>query len=118
MYHIRMSWLNYHHLLYFWTVAREGSIAKACERLLLSQPTISGQIRELERAFGAKLFEKAGRNLVLTEAGREAYRYADEIFSLGRELQDSMQGQPVGRADRRTAIVPSGVRGQRHGNVR
>jgi LysR family transcriptional activator of nhaA len=78
-----MSWLNYHHLLYFWTVAREGSIVRACERLLLSQPTISGQIRELERAFGAKLFDKVGRNLVLTEAGREAYRYADYFLTLG-----------------------------------
>jgi LysR family transcriptional activator of nhaA len=86
--------------LYFWTVAREGSIAKACETLLLAQPTISGQIRELERALGAKLFEKVGRNLVLSEAGREAYRYADEIFTLGRELQDSMQGRPTGRAAR------------------
>jgi len=95
-----VSWLNYHHLLYFWTVAREGSIAKACERLLLSQPTISGQIRELERAFGAKLFDKAGRNLVLTEAGREAYRYADEIFTLGQELQATMQDGSVGRAVR------------------
>lgn len=95
-----MSWLNYHHLLYFWTVAREGSIAKACERLLLSQPTISGQIRELERAFGAKLFDKVGRNLVLTEAGREAYRYADEIFTLGQELQGTMQGGAVGRTVR------------------
>lgn len=95
-----MSWLNYHHLLYFWTVACEGSIAKACDRLLLSQPTISGQIRELERAFGVKLFDKVGRNLVLTEAGREAYRYADEIFTLGQELQGTMQGRPVGRAVR------------------
>ncbi len=95
-----MSWLNYHHLLYFWTVAREGSVAKACERLLLSQPTISGQIRQLEQALGAKLFKKVGRNLVLTEAGREAYRYADEIFTLGQELQETMQGRPVGRAAR------------------
>lgn len=97
MYHRRMTWLNYHHLLYFWTVAREGSIAKACERLLLSQPTISGQIRELEKAFGAKLFDKVGRNLVLTEAGRDAYRYADEIFALGQELQATMQGGSIGR---------------------
>lgn len=92
-----MEWLNYHHLLYFWTVAREGSIAKACEKLFLTQPTISGQIRELERSFGAKLFTKVGRNLVLTDAGREAYRYADEIFSLGRDLQEAMHGRPAGR---------------------
>lgn len=105
MYCIRMAWLNYHHLLYFWTVAREGSIAKACERLLLSQPTISGQIRELEKAFGAKLFDKVGRNLVLTEAGREAYRYADEIFTLGHELQSTMLGGPRGRPVR----LPIGI---------
>lgn len=95
-----MQWLNYHHLLYFWTVAREGSIARACDKLLLTQPTISGQIRELERSFGAALFTKVGRNLVLTDAGREAYRYADEIFSLGRELQNAMQGHPTGRVAR------------------
>lgn len=95
-----MTWLNYHHLLYFWTVAREGSIAKACERLLLSQPTISGQIRELEHAFGTKLFDKVGRNLVLTESGREAYRYADQIFTLGQELQTNMHGGAAGRAVR------------------
>ncbi len=100
MYSFHMSWLNYHHLLYFWTVAREGSIARACGILLLTQPTISGQIRELERAFGTRLFDKVGRNLVLTEAGREAYRYADEIFTLGKELRETMQGRPAGRAVR------------------
>jgi LysR family transcriptional activator of nhaA len=93
-----MAWLNYHHLFYFWTVAREGSIAKACDRLLLSQPTISGQLRQLERSLGVKLFSKVGRNLVLTDAGREAYRYADEIFTLGEELQETLQGRPAGRA--------------------
>lgn len=105
MYPVNMDWLNYHHLFYFWNVAREGSIARACDKLLLTQPTISGQIRELERSFGVKLFDKVGRNLVLTEAGREAYRYADEIFTLGQELKGSMQGQPVGRAVR----LPIGI---------
>jgi len=92
-----MTWLNYHHLLYFWTVAREGSIARACTLLHLTQPTISGQLRTLEKAVGAKLFDRVGRNLVLTETGRVVYRYADEIFSLGRELQDTLKGRPVGR---------------------
>lgn len=109
MYPRVVSWLNYHHLFYFWTVAREGTIAKACERLLLSQPTISGQLRELERAFGTKLFDKVGRNLVLTEAGREAYRYADEIFTLGQELKDAMHGQPVGRAVRLHVGIPEAL---------
>lgn len=93
-----MNWLNYHHLLYFWTVAREGSIARACTLLHLTQPTISGQLRTLEKATGAKLFERVGRNLVLTETGQVMYRYADEIFSLGRELQDTIKGRPHGRS--------------------
>jgi LysR family transcriptional activator of nhaA len=92
-----MAWLNYHHLLYFWTVAREGTIARACGQLHLTQPTISGQLRALEKAIGAKLFERVGRNLALTDTGRVVYRYADEIFSLGRELQDTLKGQPPGR---------------------
>lgn len=92
-----MEWLNYHHLLYFWTVAREGSIAKACEKLLLAQPTISGQLRLLEETLGEKLFARAGRGLVLTEVGQVVYRYADEIFGLGRELQDVLKGRPRGR---------------------
>jgi len=93
-----MDWLNYHHLQYFWVVAREGSIAKACKILRLAQPTISGQIRELEKTLKAPLFERSGRNLVLTETGRTVYRYADEIFSLGRELQDTLRSRPTGRA--------------------
>jgi LysR family transcriptional activator of nhaA len=97
MYSGGMAWLNYHHLLYFWTVAREGSIARACAQLHLTQPTISGQLRALEKAWGAKLFERVGRNLVLTDMGRVVYRYADEIFLLGRELQDTLRGQPPTR---------------------
>jgi LysR family transcriptional activator of nhaA len=93
-----MEWLNYHHLLYFWMVAREGSIAKACERLHLAQPTISGQLRLLEETLGEKLFARAGRGLALTEVGQVVYRYADEIFSLGRELQDVLKGRPQGRS--------------------
>lgn len=92
-----MEWLNYHHLMYFWVVAREGSVARACKQLRLAQPTISGQIRELEKSLKAALFERSGRNLVLTETGRMVYRYADEIFTLGRELQDAVRSQPTGR---------------------
>lgn len=92
-----MEWLNYHHLLYFYVVAREGSVAQASRLLLLAQPTITGQIRALEKAIGEKLFARAGRRLVLTEAGRLAYRYASEIFSLGRELTDALKGRPSGR---------------------
>ena len=91
-----MHWLNYHHLLYFWTVAREGSIAAACRRLHLTQPTVSGQIKVLELSLKAKLFARQGRSIVLTETGRLVYRYADEIFSLGRELVDAVGGRPTG----------------------
>lgn len=93
-----MEWLNYHHLLYFWVVAREGSIAKACQRLHLTQPTVSVQIRRLEKAIKAQLFERSGRALALTDTGRMVYRYADEIFSLGRELQDAIRDRPRGQA--------------------
>jgi LysR family transcriptional regulator, transcriptional activator of nhaA len=92
-----MEWLNYHHLLYFWTVAREGTIARASEELRLAQPTISGQIRVLEDQLGEKLFQRSGRNLVLTDIGRLVYRYADDIFGLGRELMDTLKDRPTGR---------------------
>jgi LysR family transcriptional activator of nhaA len=100
MYSKGMEWLNYHHLLYFWTVAKEGSIARACEKLRLAQPTISGQLRLLEDTLGEKLFTKMGRGLVMTEVGQVVYRYADEIFGLGRELQDVLKGRPRGRSMR------------------
>ena len=100
-----MDWLNYHHLLYFWTVAREGTIARASKKLLLSQSTISGQIRTLERSLHVKLFERVGRNLVLSDAGRKVYRYADEIFALGQDLCATLEGG----ANRRLSRVEVGV---------
>jgi len=92
-----MEWLNYHHLLYFWMVAREGSVTRAATELRLGQPTVSAQIRTLEEAFGEKLFARVGRNLVLTDVGRFVFRYAEDIFSLGRELQNTLKGRPTGR---------------------
>jgi LysR family transcriptional activator of nhaA len=92
-----MPSLKYHQLYYFWVVAREGSIARATRKLHLAQPTISGQLRALERTMGERLFAKSGRNLVLTEMGHVVLRYADEIFSLGREMMDTVQGRPTGR---------------------
>lgn len=83
-------WLNYHHLLYFWTVAKHGSIAAAAKSLRLAQPTISAQIRALEESLGTPLFVRAHRRLGLTTAGRVAYRYADEIFGLGKQLVDAL----------------------------
>lgn len=100
-----MNWLNYHHLLYFWTAAREGSIAAACRKLHLTQPTVSGQIKALERALKASLFERRGRSIALTETGRLVYRYADEIFSLGRELEDAVAGRVTGGGLRFTVGV-------------
>lgn len=92
-----MDWLNYHHLLYFWMVAREGTILRAAEKLHIGQPAISTQLKSLEESLGQKLFQKAGRRLELTDTGRIVFRYADEIFSLGRELADTLKGHPVGR---------------------
>jgi len=92
-----MEWLNYHHLLYFWTVVRAGSIQKAGEELRISPPAISAQLKLLEDRLGEKLFARAGRRLVLTETGRTVFSYAEDIFSLGRELMDVVKNRPVGR---------------------
>jgi LysR family transcriptional regulator, transcriptional activator of nhaA len=100
-----MEWLNYHHLLYFWTVVREGGISRAGKQLRLAQPTISAQLRALEERLGEKLFQRSGRKLVLTEIGRLVYGYADEIFALGRELTDTLKGRPSGRPIRFTVGV-------------
>lgn len=88
-----MEWLNYHHLLYFWTVAHTGSVTAAAAELRLAQPTISGQLRCLEEALGEKLFRRVGRQLVLTDYGQVVYQYAGEIFSLGRELLDTTKAK-------------------------
>ena len=87
-----MSQLNLKHLRYFWMVATHGSITRASELLHLTPQTISGQLRDLEEQVGEKLFEKSGRNLVLTETGRIVFSYADEMFRLGNELQDVLAG--------------------------
>jgi LysR family transcriptional activator of nhaA len=100
-----MEWLNYHHLYYFWTVARAGSIAKASEELRLAQPTISNQLKTLEGALEVKLLERQGRRLVLTDAGRTVLRYADDIFRTGRELQRAVKGLPTGQRLRLVAGV-------------
>lgn len=89
--------LNYKHLYYFWVVAKQGSIAKASALLHLTPPTLSGQIRVLEQSMDAQLFTKSGRNLVLTEAGRLAYDYAEDIFLLGRELEEVLKTRTLGR---------------------
>lgn len=97
--------LNYHHLRYFWVVASEGSIAKACGVLHVSQPTISGQLRELEKSIGEPLFERAGRNLRLTQTGRMVKGYCDELFAIGRELGNALAGDRSGRVERLTVGI-------------
>ena len=101
-----MDWLNYHHLLYFWTVAKEGGISRAAERLHLAQPTLSTQIKKLENSIGTKLFERTGRTMVLTDTGQVVYRYAEEIFTLGRELTDTLKGRPSDKRLKLTVGVP------------
>lgn len=93
----RLEWVNYHHLLYFWVVAREGGLLPAGKVLRLSHPTLSAQIHALEDRLGEKLFMKIGRKLALTEVGRVAFRYADEIFTLGREMVDTIKGRSTGQ---------------------
>jgi len=86
--------LNYHHLLYFWAVAKHGGIARASEELGVAPPTISTQIKSLEETLGEDFFHRRGRQLVLTESGQLAFGYAEEIFSLGREMVNSIQRHP------------------------
>lgn len=86
-----MAWLNYHHLYYFWRIATEGSIAGAAKKLHIGQPTLSTQLRLLEEALGRPLFERRKKQLVLTEAGRIALNYANEIFRMGGEMQEAIQ---------------------------
>jgi LysR family transcriptional activator of nhaA len=104
-----MPFLNYHHLMYFWTVAREGGVARAAEKLHLSSPTISAQIHELEDTLGDKLFERRGRSLVLTEVGQLVFKYADDIFTLGRELLDAVKLGPDSRPQKLTVGISDAV---------
>jgi len=86
-----VNWLNYHHLFYFRTIAAEGGIARAAEKLRLGQPTLSTQLKQLEESLGRPLFERRNRRLVLTEAGQLALQYANEIFRLGEEMTEAIQ---------------------------
>ncbi|GIT88595.1 LysR family transcriptional regulator [Roseobacter sp. OBYS 0001] len=88
-----MSEFNYHHLRYFWAVAHDGNLTRTAERLNLSQSAVSIQIKQLEAQLGHALFERRGRQLILTEAGRIALDHADAIFSAGRELVGTLEEQ-------------------------
>ena len=100
-----MQRINYHHLHYFWTVAKEGSISRASEKLHLTQPTISAQIGQFEEAIGERLFDRVGRSLTITDTGRGVFEYAEEIFALGRELTQFINGRDVGRGARLTVGI-------------
>jgi len=108
-----MEWLNYHHLLYFWTVVRAGTIHKASNELRVSAPAISTQLKLLEDQLDEKLLTRSGRRLVLTEMGKTVFGYAEEIFTLGRELLDVVKNRPVGRPLRLDVgvadVVPKGI---------
>lgn len=92
-----MSMLNYHHLRYFHAVAVEGGVTAAAEALGVSQPSVSAQIRQLEEALGQTLFDRSGRGMNLTAEGKVVLEYADEIFRLGRELEETVRGHLRGR---------------------
>jgi LysR family transcriptional activator of nhaA len=94
------TWLNYHHLYYFWLAAREGGVSAAARKLRLAQPTVSRQVRALEAALGAPLFDRRGGRVALTAAGRTALRHADDIFARGRDLVAELAGAPGGAAAR------------------
>jgi LysR family transcriptional regulator, transcriptional activator of nhaA len=101
-----MPTLNYHHLRYFWAIAHERSLTRAAQRLHVSQSALSIQLRQLEERLGQKLFERSGKRLVLTEAGRIALDYADTIFRAGDELVGLLQGRSAaGRQPLRIGAV-------------
>lgn len=87
------NWLNYHHLYYFWIIAQEESVSVAAKKLRLAQPTLSAQLKQLEENLGTQLFDRIGRNLSLTENGKLVFKYADNIFTLGKELQAVVKGE-------------------------
>ncbi len=89
-----MSSLNYHHLHLFWAVANEGTLNRAAERLHISQSAVSSQLKKLEDHLGHPLFERAGRKLIITEAGKIALDYANTIFKAGNELINTLEGKP------------------------
>ncbi|MEO8178775.1 MAG: LysR family transcriptional regulator [Deltaproteobacteria bacterium] len=103
-----MDWLNYHHLYYFSIIAQEGGVTPAARKLRLTHSTLSTQLRALELHFGARLFERRGKRLVLTSFGADALRYASDIFRMGRELNDVAHGRASPNRDvLKVGAVPS-----------
>lgn len=104
-----MEWLNYHHLYYFWMTVKAGTVSAAAESLHLARPTVAAQIKELEKSFGQKLFEKQGRGLVLTEFGTQVHEYAEEIFAVGHELREFVKTGHTGSRKRFVIGLPDVV---------
>ncbi len=97
--------INFHHLYYFWVVAKEGGVTRAAERLGVAVQTISTQVGLLEQALGKSLLNLQGRRLVLTEAGRAALSYADQIFLLGEQLQEALAEESIDSTMRLTVGI-------------
>lgn len=98
--------INYHHLYYFYVIAKSGSLTKACQTLLLAQPTLSAQLKQLETTMKCKLFERRKQRLYLTDEGRFVLDYAESIFELGQELQDALRDRtPTGKIDFQVGIL-------------
>ena len=102
---MNISSLNYRHLYYFWVAAKEGGVTRAAERLGVAVQTISMQLALLEKSVGKTLFAPQGRRLVLTEAGRGALNYADQIFLLGEQLQEALSEEDIGKSMRLTVGI-------------
>ena len=107
--------LNYHHLYYFYVIAKAGTIIKACETLLLAQSTVSAQLKLFEAALGRRLFERKKQRLFLTEDGRLVLDYAESIFEMGQELQDAIRDKPLaGRVAIQVGILNAAPRAFGH----
>src|SRR3569833_2869795 len=106
---MKATGLNFRHLYYFWVVAKEGSVTRAAERLDVAVQTISAQLALLEQSVGKALLAPQGRRLALTEAGRIALAYADQIFLLGEQLQDALSNSEVERTMRLAVGISDSV---------
>lgn len=104
-----MKWLNYNHLQYFWFVAKAGSIAQVAKDLNIAPPTISTQIATLEASLNQQLFERTGRKLVLTQAGKIVYEYADDMFNIGKEMIHAISQDQIDRRSKLTVGVTQSV---------
>src|SRR5690348_16597621 len=102
---IDLGQLNFHHLFYFWRVAKLGHLTRAAEELHTSQSALSAQIRQLEERLGEALFQRSGRRLVLTDVGQLVLSYAENIFGLSQEMLGRLQGRSEGMIRLRVGSV-------------